>query len=159
MKTIKLTDSQIENLIDFLEVEFIPSIQRNPDCDNINYLVDMCDIYKQLKDHPTEKGEGEMKTGIIRRIDDLGRIVIPREIRRKLNIKEGDPLEVSLDGNKVIFEPYIPTCDYEDSINRIIERLKQDEYLSKGKNKAISALKEAMQHITNHSTEKDDEQE
>ena len=56
MKTIKLTDSQVENLIEFLEFEFIPSIQRNPDCDNINYLVEMCDIYKQLKDHPTEKG-------------------------------------------------------------------------------------------------------
>ena len=48
-----------------------------------------------------------MKTGIIRRIDDLGRIVIPKEIRRKLNIQEGDPLELSLDGNKVIFELYI----------------------------------------------------
>lgn len=56
MKTIKLTDSQVENLIDFFEFEFIPSIQRDSDCDNINYLVDMCDIYKQLKDHPTEKG-------------------------------------------------------------------------------------------------------
>ena len=95
-----------------------------------------------------------MKTGIIRRIDDLGRIVIPKEIRRKLNIQEGDPLELSLDGNKVIFELYIPTCDYEDSIKRILERLKQDEYLSKGKNKAISSLKEAIQHIADHPTEK-----
>ena len=59
MKTIKLTDSQVENLIEFLELEFIPSIQRDPDCDNINYLVEMCDIYKQLKDHPTEKGGAE----------------------------------------------------------------------------------------------------
>ena len=59
MKTIKLTDSQVENLIEFLEFEFIQSIQRNPDCDNINYLVEMCDIYKQLKAHPTEKGGAE----------------------------------------------------------------------------------------------------
>ena len=95
-----------------------------------------------------------MKTGIIRRIDDLGRIVIPKEIRRKLNIKEGDPLELSLDENKVIFELYIPICDYEDSIKRIIERLKQDEYLSKGKDKAISALKEAMQCLVDHPNEK-----
>lgn len=48
-----------------------------------------------------------MKTGIIRRIDDLGRVAIPKEIRRKLNIKEGDPLEICLDGNKVIFELYV----------------------------------------------------
>ena len=100
-----------------------------------------------------------MKTGIIRRIDDLGRVVIPKEIRRKLNIKEGDPLELSFDENKVIFELYIPTCDYEDSIKRIIERLKQDEYLSKGKDESISALKEAMQCLVDHQTEKGGEQE
>ena len=68
-------------------------------------------------------------------------------------------MELSIDGNKVIFELYVPTCDYEDSINRIIERLKQDEYLSKGKNKAISALKEAIQCIATHPTEKGGEQE
>lgn len=46
-------------------------------------------------------------TGIIRRIDDLGRVVIPKEIRRTLNIQEGDPLEIYTDyeGN-VIFKPY-----------------------------------------------------
>lgn len=55
MKTIKLTDSQVNNLKEFFEMEFLPSIQRNTDCDNIEYVVDMCDIYKQLKDHPTEK--------------------------------------------------------------------------------------------------------
>ena len=55
MITITLTDSQVENLKDFFECEFIPSIQQNTDCDNINYLVDMCDIYKQLKE---KGGEG-----------------------------------------------------------------------------------------------------
>ncbi len=49
MKTIELTDSQVENLKEFFEFELIPSIQRNTDCDNIEYLVDMCDIYKKLK--------------------------------------------------------------------------------------------------------------
>lgn len=46
-------------------------------------------------------------TGIIRRIDDLGRVVIPREIRRSLHIKEGDPLEIftNQDGS-VIFKKY-----------------------------------------------------
>ncbi len=59
MITIQLTESQVENLMEFFEFEFIPSIQRNTDVDNINYVVDMCDIYKQLKDHPTEKGGGQ----------------------------------------------------------------------------------------------------
>lgn len=47
-----------------------------------------------------------MKTGIIRRIDDLGRILIPKEIRRSLAIKEGDPLEISLENNKICLERY-----------------------------------------------------
>ena len=45
-------------------------------------------------------------TGLVRRIDDLGRVVIPKEIRRKLRIREGDPLELLLDDDKVIFRKY-----------------------------------------------------
>ena len=49
-------------------------------------------------------------TGIVRRIDDLGRVVIPREIRRNLNIREGDPLEIFTDPYEktVCFKPYLP---------------------------------------------------
>ena len=48
-------------------------------------------------------------TGIVRRIDDLGRIVIPKEIRRTLRIKEGDPLEIFTDRQgEVIFKKYSP---------------------------------------------------
>lgn len=47
-------------------------------------------------------------TGIVRRIDDLGRVVIPKEIRRQMRIKEGDPFEIFLEGNKVCFEKYSP---------------------------------------------------
>ena len=45
-------------------------------------------------------------TGIIRRIDDLGRVVIPKEIRRTMGIREGDPLEIYTDRGAVIFKPY-----------------------------------------------------
>ena len=46
-------------------------------------------------------------TGIIRRVDDLGRVVIPREIRRTLGIREGEPLEIFLDGrDTVCFRKY-----------------------------------------------------
>lgn len=44
------------------------------------------------------------ETGIIRRVDDLGRIVIPKEIRRKLDIKEGDALELFVGDNSVKFK-------------------------------------------------------
>ena len=47
-------------------------------------------------------------TGIVRRIDDLGRVVIPKEIRRQMKIKEGDPLEIFIDGKIVCFQPYNP---------------------------------------------------
>ena len=47
-------------------------------------------------------------TGIIRRIDDLGRVVIPKEIRRNLGIREGDPLEIFLHEDCVCFKKYIP---------------------------------------------------
>ena len=49
-------------------------------------------------------------TGIIRRVDDLGRIVIPKEIRRELGIKEGSALELYKDGNSVIFKKFYPLC-------------------------------------------------
>lgn len=46
-------------------------------------------------------------TGIVRRIDDLGRVVIPKEIRRTLNIREGDPLEIFVGENgSVVFQKY-----------------------------------------------------
>lgn len=45
-------------------------------------------------------------TGIIRRIDDLGRIVIPKEIRRNCGIREGDPLEIFLHEDCVCFKKY-----------------------------------------------------
>ena len=47
-------------------------------------------------------------TGIVRIMDDLGRVVIPKEIRRQMKIKEGDPLELFLEGNKICLERYSP---------------------------------------------------
>ncbi len=48
-------------------------------------------------------------TGIVRRIDDLGRVVIPKEIRRTMRIREGDPLEIYTDSDgEVIFKKYSP---------------------------------------------------
>ena len=48
-------------------------------------------------------------TGIVRRIDDLGRVVIPKEIRRTLRIREGDPLEIYTEATgEVIFKKYSP---------------------------------------------------
>lgn len=49
-------------------------------------------------------------TGIVRKVDELGRVVIPIELRRTLQINEKDPLEIYVDGEKIILKKYEPTC-------------------------------------------------
>jgi AbrB family transcriptional regulator (stage V sporulation protein T) len=66
-------------------------------------------------------------TGIVRRIDDLGRVVIPKEIRRTLRIREGDPLEIYTDPEgEVIFKKYSPVgemspfvLEYAEVLSRV----------------------------------------
>lgn len=98
----------------------------------------------------------EMKTGIIRRIDDLGRIVIPREIRRKMNINEGDPLEICLDGDKLYLEKYIASYEYEKYILGLIERIVTDDEFTDEKEKVVSLLKDVC--LVLHQTEKGGEE-
>lgn len=50
-------------------------------------------------------------TGIIRRVDDLGRVVIPKELRRNLKIKDGDPLEIFTENDTICFKKYHPYDD------------------------------------------------
>ena len=77
-----------------------------------------------------------MSSGIVRRIDDLGRIVIPKEIRRVFKIKEGDPLEIftKRDGS-IIIKPYRKSWEecalewyesYEKLLNRCYFRFESD---------------------------------
>lgn len=63
-------------------------------------------------------------TGIVRRVDDLGRIVIPKEIRRTLRIREGDPLEIytEKDGG-VIFRKYSPMGDLQEFAAQMCESI------------------------------------
>lgn len=49
-------------------------------------------------------------TGIIRRVDELGRVVIPIEIRNQFDIVEKDPMEIYVDGNTIILKKYEPNC-------------------------------------------------
>lgn len=49
-------------------------------------------------------------TGIVRKVDDLGRIVLPIELRRTLDIAERDELEIYLDDDKVVMRKYEPSC-------------------------------------------------
>ena len=64
-------------------------------------------------------------TGIIRRIDDLGRVVIPREIRRSLKIREGDPLEILIEKNCVCFKKYSTLGSFSEDILRVAQDMAQ----------------------------------
>lgn len=63
-------------------------------------------------------------TGIVRRIDDLGRVVIPKEIRRTLRIREGDPLEIYTERDgEVIFKKYSPMGELQSFAAQICESI------------------------------------
>ncbi len=49
-------------------------------------------------------------TGIIRKVDELGRVVIPIEIRNKFDIAEKDPIEIYVDGSSIVLKKYEPNC-------------------------------------------------
>ena len=79
-------------------------------------------------------------TGIVRRIDDLGRVVIPKEIRRTLRIREGDPLEIYTEKDgEVIFKKYSPMGDLTDFAGQICESIgKNTGHIASGTGKAAS---------------------
>ena len=62
-------------------------------------------------------------TGIVRRVDELGRIVLPIEMRRTLDIAEKDALEIYVDGASVILKKYKPSCIFCDA-SRSLTRFK-----------------------------------
>ena len=59
-------------------------------------------------------------TGIVRKVDELGRIVLPIEMRRTLDIAEKDALEIYVDGENIILRKYQPTCVFCDNARGVI---------------------------------------
>jgi len=72
-------------------------------------------------------------TGIVRKVDELGRIVLPIEMRRTLDIAEKDALEIFVDGECIILRKYHPACVFCDNASNVIEY--------KGKNICPECLK------------------
>ena len=73
-------------------------------------------------------------TGIVRKVDELGRIVLPIEMRRTLDIAEKDALEIYVEGASVILRKYKPSCIFCDT--------SKDVKLFRGKNVCPKCLKE-----------------
>lgn len=59
-------------------------------------------------------------TGIVRKVDDLGRIVLPIELRRTLDIAEKDELEIYLDDDRVVLKKYEPSCIFCAGVRRLV---------------------------------------
>ena len=73
-------------------------------------------------------------TGIVRKVDELGRIVLPIELRRTMDIAEKDAIEIYVDGASIILRKYEPTCIFCGDAKNIIN--------DRGKNICPSCLKE-----------------
>ena len=91
-------------------------------------------------------------TGIVRRIDDLGRVVIPKEIRRTLRIREGDPLEIYTDSDgEVIFKKYSPVGELSNFASQYAEVLAKREYLERRVTPVIEEFMETRRSFAAHS--------
>lgn len=91
-------------------------------------------------------------TGIVRRVDDLGRIVIPKEIRRALGITDGTPMELFTEGKKLIVQKYIPELGFKQSVDDLRKVFYETEEFSNAEtaNKIeehIKALTEILKEI------------
>lgn len=77
-------------------------------------------------------------TGMVRRIDELGRIVIPKEIRKKFNIEIKDPIEIYVDGSSIILKKYLPNCIFCGSSKDLVTY--KDKLICSNCSKKISEL-------------------
>lgn len=78
-------------------------------------------------------GSQTKSTGIVRKIDELGRIVLPVELRRTLDIQEKDDVEIFVDGSSIILKKYRPSCVFCNGVKNIVK--------FKGKNVCPRCLK------------------
>jgi len=68
-----------------------------------------------------ERRNNMKATGIVRRLDELGRVVLPIELRKVMHIKERDALEVFVSGDSIILKKYEPACIFTDESDDLIE--------------------------------------
>lgn len=78
-------------------------------------------------------GSQSKSTGIVRKIDELGRIVLPVELRRTLDIKEKDDVEIYVDGSSIVLKKYRPSCVFCNGVKNVVK--------FKGKNVCPRCLK------------------
>lgn len=67
-----------------------------------------------------ERGRIMKSTGVVRKVDELGRIVLPKTLRETMNIQEKDSLEIFTDNNRIILQKYHPACEFCNNADNII---------------------------------------
>ena len=60
-------------------------------------------------------------TGIVRKVDELGRVVVPKELRRVLSIGDGEPVEIYVDEDKIVLKKYQPHCIFCGSSEQVAD--------------------------------------
>ncbi len=101
---------------------------------NCNYMV----LFYWYRNKKQTGGSLMKSTGIVRKVDELGRVVLPIELRRTLDIAEKDALEIYVDGATIILRKYEPACIFCDNA--------KDIKVYKGKNICPDCLKELKEN-------------
>ena len=91
-------------------------------------------------------------TGVIRRIDELGRIVIPKEIRRNLKIRDGENIEIFIENDSIILKKYSrieDSIEYAKNLSFILNNLTNNEVIITDRDHIISACGSMVQNFEN----------
>ena len=100
-----------------------------------------------------ERGLYMKATGVVRRIDDLGRIVIPKEIRRNLKINEGDSVEIFVDNSGIILKKYSLLSDMVEMAIKLVDivyKIYSKSIIITDKERVIASSKDLTQEYQNH---------
>lgn len=94
-----------------------------------------------------ERWENMKTTGIIRRVDDLGRIVLPKEIRRKVGITEGAPMEIFTDSDRIVLKKYNTSEEMINLVSVLEEAV--DNSVDDLEGEKVSAIRGHIKEIRN----------
>ena len=99
-------------------------------------------------------------TGIVRRIDDLGRVVIPKEVRTQLGIREGDPFELYMsdDGRELVLKKYDTTAPIRSIVNQLSDITADSEYFKDLDEDTAIALRALTKILKNNLNKLDPEE-
>ena len=86
-------------------------------------------------------------TGVVRRIDDLGRIVIPKEVRRLTHIEVNDPIEIFIENNNIVLQKYYPSYINADALKDMAEEL-VDMIDEEPDSETRASMRDALEAIT-----------